>query len=357
MPIPSLLIVDDNQLDLEIISMVCMGMDCTVSIAKDGEQALTMANEKTYDVILSDYKMEPMNGVELVLILKKLFPDTSFLIVTGFPDAEVREFTKDASYCDLVTKPIQVDSLMNGLRVAIGKKRGATGGMDPIAFSNRMDSCLALVGESAEIRKVRFQLKKALVGHDSLLIEGPVGIGKREIARLVRDYGPYGKSHFVECYCGDMNEQELSQKLISRDGIWGTILTEAVNGCLALYNVEALPLKFQMALAKEFSIITESIYVIAQAHCSLEDMMMEGTFDMKLFFELSSCSVRLPALADRMEDVDQLVRFVVGASRRFDLERKFNESEINKLIVQIKEESFVQNVDDLVLAVKRFSSE
>lgn len=351
-----LLVVDDNELDLEIISMVCKGIKCEVDIAQNGENALALAKENHYDAVLSDYQMEPINGIELVSTLKAILSDAAYLIITGYPDVRVREFTRDADYCDLVVKPIQVKTLMEALRIALGRTRGATLEMDQIAFSNRMDACLALVGESEKIGDVRQQLRKALLGRTSLLLEGPVGIGKAEIARLVRDYGPYGNSHFVECHCDELSEEELSEQLIDEAGKWGTLLEEAREGTLALYNVEKIPLQLQIALGKAFSVITDELYLIAQAHCSLEDAMGEGDFDIKLYFELSRYVVRLSPLRERMEDVEPIVRYVATSPSRFGLPRRLSDEEIKTLAHTIELKELTRNIDELVLSVRRFAS-
>ena len=95
--------------------------------------------------------MEPMNGIYVVSRIKEINPDAICLMVTGFPNGDVRRFAAEGGVDDLITKPIQAADLKESLRLALNKTRGATEKLSGIALTNRMDKCPALAEQFSTI--------------------------------------------------------------------------------------------------------------------------------------------------------------------------------------------------------------
>ena len=363
MPIPeqmmraSILVVEDSSVDLEIISIVCASLNCLVDVASDGLTAVQLYSEKRHTLVLTDYKMEPLNGIDVVAKIRHVNPDAFCMIMTGYPDQIIRRFARDNDIFDLVTKPIGVGSLLETLRVALDRHGGATLQTSALALSNRMDRCLALLGESSLIGQVRENLCESITSKNPLLIEGPVGVGKPGIVRLLHDCGPYGESDFIECDCDRLEQDALSAQLIGPDGEWGESLENARNGTLVLYHPQALPLEIQKILALHFKAISASMRIISVAHLPLEDEMSKGRLDVQLYFEIAMETVKIPSLAERPEDVDAMVRSVATSPVRFALARLLSCAEIDTLAEKLSFYDLPGNQAELIERVRRQSQD
>ncbi len=186
----SILLVDDSLVDREVRSMVCASLGCLIDVASDGYTAVRLYEEKRHTLVITDYHMEPMNGIDVVAKVLHINSDACCLIMTAYSDEIIRRFARDNEIFNLVTKPIEVSSWIETLRVALDRRSGQSSQVDEVALNNRMDSCLALLGESALIAQTRAHLFDCISSRSSLLVEGGQGGGKPCIVHLLHDYGP-----------------------------------------------------------------------------------------------------------------------------------------------------------------------
>ncbi|PXA04109.1 hypothetical protein DDZ13_08710 [Coraliomargarita sinensis] len=291
---PAVLVVDDSETDREIISIVCDALGCHVDLASDGLEALKLYNGKSYDLVLADYVMEPMNGIYVVSRIKEANPDAVCLIVTGFPNEDVRRFAHEGGVFDLITKPIQAQELKETLRLALNASQGATEKVSGIALSNRMDNCALLVGEGTEIRKIREQIAQSISSQKPLLIAGPGSTVKGEIARFIHRNGPQAGKRMVEVSCVAMEESALRYDLIAEGGAWCSLLRQAEGGTLVLDQILSLPLDVQKDLAAQFESISSKMQVLVLSDDLLEDALEEGRIDDEFYFKVTMDQIHLP---------------------------------------------------------------
>ncbi|ADE54434.1 response regulator [Coraliomargarita akajimensis] len=350
----SILVVDDSAVDREIVSIACSSLECSVEMASGGAEALELYKEKRHTLVLTDYQMAPLNGIDLVLRLKECDPDVECILMTGFPDAQLLNFVQEHELASIITKPIRPGNLRDQLRVALNRDRGATVETSGIALSNRMDDCLPLLGESLEICGVRKRITQLLETSKPLLIQGAVDGGKLEIAQFLHQHGRYGESHYIECHCADMDDASAEAQLLREDGTWGALLQAARNGTLVIANVERLSLPIQQALASQYKAICEAMHVITLADGSLDDLMEEGRLDDLLYFELSLEMLQIPSLMERLMDVDAMVRHIVGNPKRYRLQRELNAIELDALVAMVRRSGVELNTRVVLEQVRDF---
>lgn len=343
----SILVVDDCSIDREIVSIACRSLECEVEMAGSATEALEMYRAKRHTLVLTDYQMEPLNGIELVVLLKDFDREVECILMTGYPDARLMNFVHEHELSSIITKPIRPGNLRDQLRVALNRDRGATLTTSGIVLTHRMDDCLSLLGESIEICGVRKRISQLLDDTQPLLIEGPCGTGKLEIARFIHENGPFGESHYVECHCADMDLTALHGQLLGPDGSWGALLEVARKGTLVIDNIETLPIAIQQTFAREFRSICEEMHVICLADIPLEQLLDDGRLDEMLYFEISLEILRIPAVPERLMDVDDMVRFIAANPVRYRLERELRTVEIDALIAQIRRSSGVLNTESV----------
>lgn len=353
----SLLIVDDRAMDLEIVSMACSKLDCVVDTAQGASEALAKYKEIGHSIILADYQMKPMNGIDLISEIRAINPDAICLIMTAFPDARVVKFVNEMDMSNVIPKPIRHGYLAEQLRIAVNKHRGATKQLGEIAISNRMDQCVALLGESLEISQVRKQISGLINVHRPLFIEGPYGVGKPEVVKFIHNSGPYADSHIVVCSCQDMTSEEIEANLISAEGEWGACIKEAEHGTLVLNHVECIPLEIQRVFANHIKAINEHCRIVSWANALIDDLLDAGEIDAELYFQLTLDSIHLPALSDRPIDIEEIVRFVASAPEEFGLERTMKPLEVDLLVIKLRTSVPAGNLRELIERVKRAAQE
>lgn len=296
--------------------------------------------------------MEPLDGIDLISEIKAINPYAICLVMTGASDARLINFVNEMEMTNIITKPIRPRHLAEQLRVAINKHRGATQQLDEIAISNRMDQCVALLGQSPEISQVRKQISELIHVHRPLFIEGPFGVGKPEVVKFIHNSGPYADSHIVVCRCKEMTSEEVEANLISADGEWGACIKEAEHGTLVLNHVECIPLEIQSVFAKHIKAFNEHCRIVLWANALIDDLLDVGEIDAELYFELTLDAIHLPALSERPIDVEEMVHFIAAAPEEFELGRTMKPAEVDFLAYKLRNSVPEGNLRGLIERVR-----
>jgi DNA-binding NtrC family response regulator len=215
-----------------------------------------------------------------------------------------------------------------------------------------MDQCIALLGQSYQICQVRKQLARIVDSHAPLVMEGPIGIGKPEIARFIHRVGPFSQSHFVECFCSDMTTEEMCRWVIDEDGNWGELLREARHGTLVLFNIQSLPMPLQEVLAREFHSLNLECHVITMADGRLDAMLDGGQLDLNLYFQLSVESLHIPALSERPADIEEIVRYLTASPEYCELGKPISATEVDLLVAELRRTRLDRNLRELIERVR-----
>ena len=347
----SILVVDDSSVDREIVSLACAGLDCEVEVARDALQAIERYREKRHTLVLTDYNMEPMDGIELIERIRSIDPNADCMIMTGYPDHRVNQLVMQGEIQRIVTKPIRLASLIETIRVALNQYRGATEHLDSIAMTNRMDDCLPLLGRSVAIRDVRKQLSELIRSHKPLLIEAPVGSRKRDIARFVHRNGPFANSHYVTCHCAELTAEAQSRQLISTDGEWGALLNEAKHGTLVLSSLGGIAVEVQQALARCFREITTSMHVIVLTAQPLEELLAAGRLVDQFYFQIVADTLCIPPLSERTVDIEDMLAHIAEKPGRYGFSRSLDAADLHALEAKLSSHPLERNVDELLECV------
>ncbi len=295
MPDHTVLIVDDSSVDLEIISIVCRMLGCEAEVVADGYQAIEFYDPARHDLVLCDYVMEPANGIYVVSKILEKNPDAKCIMVSGFPDGQLRRFVEQNHLYDLVVKPIQTEALKQSLHLALNGESGASPQVKGIALSNRMDTCLALSGDSLAVRKLRDQLAPYVNSELPLLFWGDSPTEKLEIARFMHENGSCAGGNYVTLDASQLSEAELHSYLIDPDGNPGLQVKRAKQGTLVLRHADSLPLSIQKLLADAFEVIAAQTRLILFADHSVEEGLDRGTLDDAFYFKVASHSIEVSA--------------------------------------------------------------
>ena len=367
----SILVVDDGQSQREMLRDFLRSEGHTVMEAEEGEKALKTVRGGHFDLILLDYKMPGMDGLQVLKEVKHINPEIDVIIITAYGTIETAVDALKAGAIDYITKPVELDELIilvnriaerrqliqeNKLLKEDLSKRGVTA--DKIIFkSQRMAELINLAG--------RVAASKA-----SVLIQGESGTGKELLARLIHQLSPRAHKSIVVVNCGTLHENLLESELFGHEkgSFTGASsrrigrFEEADGGTLFLDEIGELTPTIQVKLLRflqerEFQRLGSNVNlqvdvrIISATNRDLEEQVKEGTFREDLFYRLKVVTMSLPPLRERKEDLSLLINHFID---KFAVE---NGKNIQGLTAQARDVllkyDYPGNVRELVNIIER----
>lgn len=268
-------------------------LGCEVDVVSDGDEAIDLYDPKRHDLVLCDYMMEPLNGIHVLSRILEFDPQAKCIMVSGFPDATVRNFVAGNNILDIIVKPIQPQMLKESLRLALHSERGATPELEEVALRNRMDGCTRLSGENSKNRELRNQLVEHIYANTMLVMVGSAGSGKHEIAGFIHQNGANAGGGCVTIDCSKYPNDECSSFLVDSAGNFGEQVKRAEQGMLIFRNLHAIPPEVQKLLAVHLDSLVERTRVFILADSRLEDALDQGQLHDELYFKIASNTVEV----------------------------------------------------------------
>jgi len=327
-PRPRLLVVDDSTTDRLTVAKFCDGLDCEVDVAASGDEAIENFKTTRYALVVVDYHMEPINGLQLISILREIDESAEYLIMTGYPDSKVMAYVQNNDMPPVMTKPITPGTLLTHAIVGLEKMRGSVVPQHSIGLSHRMDECVTLLGCSTALTRLRREVMAHLSVREPLVVAGEPESGKAPLARLLHQAGPYGRSLGIECFCLNESEEHIERTLISREARPGSLFKMARNQTLILHNLESIPLHLQSALLQRLDELSGTSHLIVVVDGELDELLDKETVHPELFFQLFKNVLEVPPLRERMEDLPEIARAIAADPRTYGLKRQVEEDEV-----------------------------
>jgi len=365
-----ILVVDDDSEMLQMLAEYLESSNYEAFVTETPTKALEMARLEDVDIVLTDLRMDELDGLELTRQLTEELPDIPTVIMTAFGSIETAIEAVKAGASNFITKPFKMSSLKVILDKALSDKdlrdenqrlrRELT---ERYAFAN-------LVGGSRPMRAVYDLIERVADTISNVLIVGESGTGKELVARAVHFGGPRKSKPFVAINCTSLPENLLESELFGhvRGAFTGAInakkgLVEAAEGgTLFLDEIGDLDLPLQAKLLRLLeereirpvgSVATRpvDVRVIAATHRNLARAVELNEFREDLFFRLDVITIRVPPLRERREDIPLLVKhFLERHSQR--LGRKLNELS-TEAMGRLMERTWRGNVRELENVIER----
>jgi DNA-binding NtrC family response regulator len=322
-----ILVVDDDRAVGMVLAALLTQAGYDAQHVSSGEQALAALAGRRLDAILSDVRMPGMDGLELLAAVKKRAPEVPVILITAHGTIPLAVEAMKAGAAEFLLKPFDKDEVVYTIGKALaGAEARAQRPPEPEV---REDG--PVLGKSAAMKDAMQRLEKAATTMATVLLRGESGTGKEvaanELHRLSKRAGP-----FVAVHCGALPEQLLESELFGyeKGAFTGAIARKpgrvelAQGGTLFLDEIGDVSLAVQVKLLRliqerEFqrlgatSLEKADVRFVAATHRDLEAMVREGTFREDLFYRLNVVPVVMPALRERREDVEPLVRRFVSA--------------------------------------------
>ncbi|MFZ4524794.1 MAG: sigma-54-dependent transcriptional regulator [Chlorobium sp.] len=344
----TILVVEDEAVQLESLAGFLTKQGYRVLKAPNPENALVTVRENAVDIVLSDFKMPRMSGVELLEAIKEINPSVQVIIMTAYGTVESAIDAMKLGAADYITKPIDLYRLQVLIRNIVERKQLVSENRLLRQQLSERFSVEGIISESSGMSRVLNVAGRVADSNASVLITGETGTGKELIAKSVHFSGSRHDKPFVAVNCAALPDNLLESELFGHEkGAYtgadrqrkGRFET-ADGGTLFIDEVGEIPLSLQVKLLrvlqeKTFERIGSSTplkanaRIVAATNRDLEAMVREGTFRQDLFYRLNVVSIRIPPLRERREDIPPLAELFV---RRFA-------SENNKRIAGISREA------------------
>ena len=364
-----ILIVEDEASIRRVLVKILSEEDKSHEIyeAEDGLIALNKIKKENFDLVLCDIKMPKMDGIEVLEFAKKIKPEIPIVMISGHGDLDTAVDSMKKGAYDYISKPPDLNRLLNTVRNAIDKKNLT---LENTLLKRKIISSFEMIGESKELNKIRDLIKKVATTDAKILIAGPNGAGKELVARSIHSTSNRAHNPLIEVNCaaipGELIESELFGHV--KGSFTGAIKDKtgkfeaANNGTIFLDEVGDMSLSAQ---AKVLRVLQDNciqkvgggkdikidVRVIAATNKDLKKEIDKGKFREDLFHRLAVIIINVPSLKERRNDIPLLINYFstkISNSQGVQ-EKKFSKSAVKLL----KSMDWTGNVRELRNVVER----
>lgn len=316
-----ILVVDDEPSLLAVLSALLKAQQFEVVTASDGEAALKIleAEDANFDLLLSDVRMSPMDGVELLKQAHEKWPSLVAVMLTAYTSVETAVAALKLGAYDYLAKPFKIDELLTTIQRALEYGESQSGGKGANAQPEVNYTLENIVAESKSMQSACEMIKRVSPTDTPVLIEGETGTGKEIIARSIHSLSSRSESPFLSVNCALLTPPILAAELFGQECDSSAGLFEkAKGGSLLLKEIDSIPLDIQesiLAVLKNRSVTriggssgtTINVRILSSANTDLTGMVSEGQFLADLRPRVAVLSIEVSPLRDRKEDVLPLV--------------------------------------------------
>jgi two-component system response regulator HydG len=329
-----ILVVDDNPKMVRLLVDQLSDVGYSVETAKGGAAAIEKVRAEPVDVVLTDLRMEGVDGFDVLRAVRALDAGLPVLIMTAFGAVETAvEAIKEGAF-HYLTKPFKLDEILVYLERALAERRLRDENRALRKVVEERSRLGDLVGRSDVMRRLYDAVERAAPSQAAVLIRGESGVGKELVARALHFDSPRRDRAFVAVNCTALPENLLESELFGhvRGAFTGAasvrrgLLVEADGGTLFLDEIGDMPAGLQAKLLRvlEDGAVrpvgadtprTVDLRVIAATHQDLEARIRDGRFRADLFYRLNVVQIVVPALRERVDDLPLLIDAFLAKAR------------------------------------------
>ena len=365
---PVALIIDDEPDIRELLSITLGRMNIETHEAEDVRSAQALLNQGHFDLCLTDMRLPDGNGLEIVELIGKQYPDLPVAVITAHGNVEAAVQALKLGAFDFVSKPVDLGMLRKLVEKAL---RLTDEGKQPTTSSISKDNSIdELLGKSEATEQIRKMIRKLARSQAPVFISGESGTGKELAARLIHRLGPRTDQPFIAVNCGAIPQELMESEFFGhKKGSFTGAVTDknglfqaAEGGTLFLDEVADLPLSMQVKLLRaiqEKSIrpigtqqeIPVDVRILSATHKDLPALVDTGDFRQDLFYRINVIDLNIPPLRQRREDIASLIdHFLTRIAKQSGVEKpKIERNALKRLI----EYNFPGNIRELENILER----
>lgn len=366
---PKILIIEDEASIRRVLTKILSEESNTYEVeeAEDGLQGLEKIKNNDYGLVLCDIKMPKMDGVELLEAVKKIKPEVPMVMISGHGDMETAIQAMRLGAFDYISKPPDLNRLLNTVRNALDKKQLV---VENKILKKIVSKNYEMIGNSEAINHIKLMIEKVAQTDARVLITGPNGTGKELVAHQLHEKSERANFPLIEVNCAaipsELIESELfghvkgaftsavrdrAGKFEAADG--GTIFLDEI-GDMSLAAQAKVLRALQESLIQRVGAdkdIKVNVRVVAATNKDLKTEIAEGRFREDLYHRLAVILIKVPALNERRDDIPLLVEHFTEkiASEQGNAPKSFSKEAITLL----QEYDWTGNIRELRNVVER----
>ena len=328
-----ILVIDDERAIRNTLKDILEFEGYTIELAENGKVGLEKALATTYDLIYTDIKMPEMDGLEMLQAYRQAVKENGaeespVVMISGHGTVETAVEALKKGAFDFIVKPLDLNRLLLTTKHAIDHKSLV---QETKVLRKKINSRNQMVGESAEIEKVRNIIEKVAPTEARVMITGANGTGKEVVAHLIHENSSRAKKVMVEVNCAAIPSELIESELFGHTkGSFTSAIKDragkfeqADGGTLFLDEIGDMSLSAQAKVLRALQEneitrvgsdkpIKVNVRVLAATNKDLKKEIAEGRFREDLYHRLNVIPIHVPALDDRKEDIPLLINHFVG---------------------------------------------
>lgn len=323
-----ILIVDDEQITRENLEHILKKEGYETMSAGNGIIALQELEKREFDIVLTDLKMQVVDGLQVLEKAKELYPDTEVVVITGYATVAtaVEAMQKGAFY--YLSKPVKIEDVRILVRQALEKRSLKKEVADLKQKIGNRKEVLLITGNNPKMDSLKKTIEQIAPTDCTVLVLGETGTGKELVAKMIHQFSGRSEKRFLAINCGAFNEELLANELFGHEkeaftgarGIKKGLLEAAAGGTVFLDEIGDMPFSMQVKLLRVMQDRTiirvggtddvpVDIRVIAATNKDLAREIEEGTFRRDLYYRLNVITLHVPPLAERKESIPVLCSY------------------------------------------------
>ncbi len=364
-----ILIIEDEAAIRRVLTKILSEESDTYKVdeAEDGLQGLEKIKNEDYDLVLCDIKMPKMDGEEVLEAVKKIKPEIPMVMISGHGDLETAVNTMRLGAFDYISKPPDLNRLLNTVRNALDRKQLV---VENKILKKKVSKNYEMIGESEAINHIKEMIEKVAPTEARVLITGPNGTGKELVAHQLHEKSERSNAPLIEVNCAAIPSELIESELFGHvKGAFTSAVKDragkfeaADKGTIFLDEIGDMSLSAQAKVLRALQEnliqrvgadkdIKVNVRVVAATNKDLKKEIAEGRFREDLYHRLAVILIKVPALNDRRDDIPLLINHFAEkiASEQGTAIKKFSASAITLL----QEYDWTGNIRELRNVVER----
>ena len=364
-----ILIIEDESAIRRVLSKILVeeSKEYEVEEAVDGIEGVEKLKKEDYDLVLCDIKMPKMDGMEVLTEIKKVKPEIPFVMISGHGDLETAVNAMRLGAYDYISKPPDLNRLLNTVRNALDKKKLV---VENKHLKKKVSKSYEMIGESAPLQQIRQMIEKVAPTEARVLITGSNGTGKELVAHAIHYQSERSEAPMIEVNCAAIPSELIESELFGHiKGAFTSAVKDragkfeaANNGTIFLDEIGDMSLSAQAKVLRALQEnkitrvgsdkdINVDVRVIAATNKDLKKEIAEGRFREDLYHRLAVILIRVPSLNERRDDIPLLIDYF---SAKIAEEQGISPKKFSKKAMELlQKQDWTGNIRELRNVVER----
>lgn len=321
-----ILIIEDEATIRRVLNKILSEENDSYQVeeAEDGLIGMEKIKNTDYDLILCDIKMPKMDGVEVLEATKKIKPEIPMVMISGHGDMETAIHTMRLGAFDYISKPPDLNRLLNTVRNALDKKQLV---VENKILKKKVSKNYEMIGDSVPIHHIKDMIEKVALTDARVLITGPNGTGKELVAHQLHEKSERSAAPMIEVNCAAIPSELIESELFGHvKGAFTSAVKDragkfeaADKGTIFLDEIGDMSLSAQAKVLRalqEHKIsrvggekeIDVNVRIVAATNKDLMKEIEAGNFRMDLYHRLNVINIHVPHLTERTDDIPELAQ-------------------------------------------------